>query len=265
MNIYCCQLNPVWEEKDSNFESLSQVLSQQEILPESLLVLPEMWATGFSMDFAKLAESPEHSPTLDFLAEIARRYRSHILAGLVCNREGVLSNEAILLNDSGEVVGDYAKIHPFTPSGEGKAGTSGSWVKTMPVHNWTVAPFVCYDLRFPEIFRLATPAAELLVVLANWPTPRVEHWVTLLRARAIENQAYVIGVNRVGSDPHLDFPGRSLVVDPQGTIVAEAGNKAEILSVTLNRNLVTDWRSAFPASQDRHDPGNIGVQNLLLP
>ena len=222
-----------------------------------------MFATGFSMDFAKLAEKADASPTLSFLSELAKKHQSAILAGLVLDRDGVLANEAILLDASGEIVGDYAKIHPFTPSGEGKAGTSGSWVKTMPLGDWTLAPFVCYDLRFPEIFRLATPAAELLVVLANWPTPRVEHWVTLLKARAIENQAYVIGVNRAGTDPNLDFPGRSLILDPTGQVLAEAGDGVEILTATLDREIVQNWRRDFPASQDRHNIADLGVQNLL--
>ena len=263
VKAYCCQLNPVWEDKDSNLESLTTLLSGHAIEEGSLIVLPEMFATGFSMDFAKVAESPEQSPTLSFLSNLAQKHRSSILAGMVFNREETLTNDAVLIDASGQVVGDYAKIHPFTPSGEKEAGSYGSWVKTMPLGDWTLAPFVCYDLRFPEIFRLATPAAELLVVLANWPSPRVEHWVTLLKARAIENQAYVIGVNRVGSDPHLDFPGRSLIIDPKGEILAEGGDDVELLSAPLDLAAVRQWRNDFPASNDRHDPINIGVQNLL--
>ena len=263
MDVHCCQLDPAWEDKASNFESLTSLLSERTIEPRSLIVLPEMFATGFSMDFAKVAETPEESPTLDFLSNLARQYQSAILAGMVLNREGVLTNDAILIDSSGQVVGDYAKIHPFSPSGEKDAGSSGSWVRTMPLDDWTLAPFVCYDLRFPEIFRLATPAAELLIVLANWPSPRVEHWVTLLRARAIENQSYVIGVNRSGSDPNLDFPGQSLIIDPKGEVLAHAGDSVEVLSATLDLAAVTQWRSDFPASNDRHNPIDIGVQNLL--
>lgn len=265
MKAYCCQLNPAWEDKDSNFESLASLLSDHTIKEGSLIILPEMFATGFSMDFAKLAENPDDSPTLTFLAELAKKHRSAILAGIALNRDGILTNDAVLIDSSGQIVGDYSKIHPFTPSGEGAAGSAGSWVKTMPLGDWTLAPFVCYDLRFPEIFRLATPAAELLIVLANWPSPRVEHWVTLLKARAIENQAYVIGVNRVGSDPHLDFPGRSLIIDPKGEILAEGGDSVEILSATLDLTTVQQWRRDFPASDDRHDPIDLGVQNLLKP
>lgn len=251
MRAYCCQTNPIWEDKDSNFEALRELLTGSEISPGSLLVLPEMFATGFSMDFEKLAEEPDNSPTLRFLAQLANTYQCSILAGLVLNRAGKLTNEAVLINREGQLIGDYAKIHPFTPSGEQEVATPGAQVKTMPVGEWTLAPFVCYDLRFPEIFRLATPEAELLVVLANWPSPRVEHWVTLLKARAIENQAYVIGVNRTGSDPNLSFPGRSLIINPKGEILAEAGEQTTLISATLDLIAVRQWRQEFPANQDR--------------
>ena len=263
MDVFCCQLDPAWEDKASNFESLTRLLSSHSIQPGSLIILPEMFATGFSMAFNKLAETPGQSPTLDFLSNLARQHQSAVLAGMVFDRDGLLTNDAVLLDSSGQIVGGYAKIHPFTLSGEKDAGSCGSWVKTMPLGDWTLAPFVCYDLRFPEIFRLATPAAELLVVLANWPTPRVEHWVTLLKARAIENQTYVIGVNRVGSDPNLDFPGQSLIIDPKGEILARAGDSVEILSATLDLAAVREWRHEFPASNDRHNPVDIGVQNIL--
>lgn len=262
MKAYCCQLDPLWEDKASNFESLTSLLSQESIEAGSLIVLPEMFATGFSMDFPKVAEPPEQSPTLDYLAAIAREHRSAILAGLVMDRDGQRTNEAVLIDPAGKLVADYAKIHPFTPSGENLAGTAGCCVKTIALGDWTLAPFVCYDLRFPEIFRLATPAAELLIVLANWPSPRVEHWVTLLKARAIENQAYVIGVNRVGSDPQLDFPGRSLILDPQGKILAEAGDQVEVISASLDLAALRQWRKDFPAGHDRHHLDNLSVLHL---
>ena len=263
MKIYCCQLAPIWEDKTSNFEALIELLSAQQIEENSLVVLPEMFATGFTMDFAKVAESTERSPTLEFISQLARQYRSAFLAGMVIQRGSVLTNDALLINAEGSLVGDYSKIHPFTPSGEGEAGGHGSWVKTFPLGKWTLAPFICYDLRFPELFRLATPSAELLVVLANWPSSRVEHWITLLRARAIENQAYVVGVNRVGSDPNLQFPGRSLIIDPKGEILTEGSDKVEVLSANLNLLTVQQWRDDFPAHQDRHEPINIGMQNLI--
>jgi predicted amidohydrolase len=100
-------------------------------------------------------------------------------------------------------------------------------------------------------------------VLANWPTPRVEHWVTLLKARAIENQAYVIGVNRIGADPNLDFPGRSLIIDPKGEIIADAGNEETILSTEIDLAFVKQCRAEFPAQDDRHPPENLALNQLV--
>lgn len=259
MTVSCFQLNPTWETKASNFESLRELLARERIAAGSLLVLPEMFATGFSMDFASLAEKVADSPTLNFLGEIARQYQCSILAGMVVDHEGQLTNDAVMVNAEGKLQGRYSKIHPFTPSGEKVAGTPGSEVATFAHGDWTLAPFVCYDLRFPEIFRQATPAAELLVVLANWPTPRTEHWVTLLRARAIENQAYVVGVNRVGSDPNLDFSGRSLIIDPKGEILADGGSEVTLLSADLDLAAVRQWRKDFPATADRTAPAQIRV------
>lgn len=259
MTVYCLQLNPSWEDKASNFESLRELLGQETIAPGSLILLPEMFATGFSMDFASLAEKTADSPTLNFLGEIARQYQCAILAGMVLDRDGQLTNDAVMVNAAGELQGHYSKIHPFTPSGENVAGTAGKLVATFSFHDWTLAPFVCYDLRFPEIFRQATPAAELLVVLANWPSPRIEHWVTLLRARAIENQAYVVGVNRVGSDPHLDFSGRSLIIDPKGEILADAGSEVNLICADLDLAVVRQWRGDFPATNDRTVPAQVSV------
>lgn len=252
MFVHCCQFSPAWEDKASNYEALVALLDDSDIRKDSLVVLPELFATGFSMDFARLAEPLDAAPTLNFLADQARDRSCHILAGIALRGKDELTNDAVLVSPSGEVSGRYRKIHPFTPSGEKAAASAGREVVTMSLGQWTLAPFICYDLRFPEIFRMATPRAELLVVLANWPTPREAHWVTLLKARAIENQAYVVGVNRVGSDPHLDFPGRSLIISPKGEVIADAGDATTVLSAELHHCQVREWRRDFAAHSDRH-------------
>src|SRR5439155_1088670 len=114
-----------------------------------------------------------------------------------------------------------------------------------------VAPFVCYDLRFPEIFRAAMQrGANLMVIIANWPSPRVEHWITLLRARAIENQTYVMGVNRCGNDPYLPYPGRSLIVDPRGNILSDAGDSQIVITADIELATVTEYRRELPFLND---------------
>lgn len=124
-----------------------------------------------------------------------------------------------------------------------------------------MSPFICYDLRFPEIFRAAALGlgSELLVVIASWPIKRAQHWVTLLQARAIENQAYVIGVNRCGTDPNFTYPGRSMVVDPHGVILVDASDVEGTVSARLDRARVASWREQFPALRDARPTSSIQI------
>jgi predicted amidohydrolase len=146
----------------------------------------------------------------------------------------------------------YAKMRPFAPGGEAEHYVAGEHPVTFPWAELTVAPFVCYDLRFPEIFRAATVMhePELFIVIANFPEPRIEHWVVLLRARAIENQAYVMGVNRIGKDPLHQYSGRSVIVDPHGQIIAEAGARAGVISADLDVETLRKYRKELPFLKD---------------
>lgn len=122
---------------------------------------------------------------------------------------------------------------------------------TFDWQGFTVAPFICYDVRFPEAYRLAVArGAQLLVTIANFPTARVHHWTSLLVARAIENQVYAVGVNRCGADPNVSYPGRSLVVDPEGRVVAEAGDGEAVLAADLSLDALLAYRARFPALRD---------------
>ena len=134
----------------------------------------------------------------------------------------------------GREVARYTKLHPFSPAGESLHYLPGDAVLLADVHHTKVSPFICYDLRFPEAFRRAIRlGAELLVVIANWPDARADHWTTLLKARAIENQAYVLGVNRCGRDPWLSYPGRSALFGPKGELISELGPEESPLRATL--------------------------------
>ena len=139
-------------------------------------------------------------------------------------------------------------MNPFSPAGEEKHYPAGKTPVVFSIGDWKVSPLICYDLRFPEPFRRATAmGAELFVVIANWPIARVDHWLTLLRARAIENQAYVVGVNRSGMDPTLEYPGSSLIVGPKGETIAHAGIDPAVITAELDREELLQWRRDFPA------------------
>jgi predicted amidohydrolase len=160
-------------------------------------------------------------------------------------------NEAVAFSSEGSLLVRYQKIHPFSLGGEADVHEAGTEVHTFKWGLFTVAPFICYDLRFPECFREAARAgANLFVVIALWPMKRQQHWLTLLQARAIENQAYVIGVNRVGVEPRYTYSGRSVVVDPHGIIVADAGEHEGVLTSAIHFDVVKSWRQEFPALRD---------------
>ncbi|MBM3841086.1 MAG: carbon-nitrogen family hydrolase [Verrucomicrobia bacterium] len=251
MKIIACQLDCVWEDKKANYARVRSLLDAASIPAGALIVLPEMFSTGFSMNVAGIREN-NPSETETFLANAARHYRAFLLGGLVTRAEdGRGRNEAVAFDPNGMFLCRYAKIHPFSFGGETQHYAGGSEIVTFPWGDFVVAPFVCYDLRFPEIFRVATRrGAHLLAVIANWPTRRLNHWVALLRARAIENQAYVVGVNRVGNDPKLAYPGRSLIVDPQGEVVAEGSGEEQLVSAEVGVGRVISWRNEFPALGD---------------
>lgn len=249
--IYGCQLAIVWESKEANFARVRSLLQRTKPLAGSLLVLPEMFATGFSMNVEAITEG-DSSPTTDFLREIAAKWKIYVLGGVVRqNGRGAPSNEALCFAPSGERVARYAKVHLFTPGGEARHYQPGDRLVTFEWQNRIVAPSICYDLRFPEIYRWAAQQrAEILVVIANWPVMRHFHWTALLQARAIENQAYVIGVNRCGRDPHFEYAGGSLVVSPHGEILMRGGRREQLFSAELDFAFLAKWRRDFAALKD---------------
>jgi predicted amidohydrolase len=251
MNIYGVQLDITWEDPQANFKRVRKLLEDAAPKRDSLVVLPEMFATGFSMNAAKVAEDPQGA-TASFLSGLAKDFGATLIGGaaLVCETAKP-RNEALVFDPSGNRVARYCKLHPFTLGGESECYSPGEDVVTFKWSDFTVAPFVCYDLRFPEIFRRAVKrGATLMTVIANWPVARIAHWLTLLQARAIENQCYVIGVNRCGMDPALHYPGRSVVVDPYGVIVADAGNQERVFSTQLDPKLVQSIRTKLPFLPD---------------
>jgi omega-amidase len=251
MQIIGCQIDIVWENKPANHDRVRELLSSSPVKPDALVVLPEMFATGFSMHVNTIAE-PGAGETQTFLAELAKEFRSYVLGGVVTRAaDGRGRNEAIVYGPDGQQVTRYCKLHPFSYAGETKYYQAGETGALFTCHDFQVAPFVCYDLRFPEIFRRAVRrGAQLLVVIANWPQPRESHWLALLRARAIENQAYVVGVNRTGSDPHACYGGHSLVVGPRGETLAEGGEGPGLVTAEIELAPLLEYRRQFPALVD---------------
>lgn len=251
MKIYAVQHNILWEDKAANFALVSSMLETARPEAGSLIVLEEMFATGFTSNVAKTKE-PAEGETQRFLKLLATKYQCAVIGGLVgCSPDGRGQNEALALGpDGGELV-RYAKIRPFSGGDEHLVHQAGKKVLTFDFGGLKIAPLVCYDLRFPEIAREALrQGASLLVYIASWPIKRAQHWVTLLQARAIENLAWVVGVNRCGTDPSFTYPGRTLVVDPHGVIVADASDREGVLVADIDPLIASRWREEFPAVRD---------------
>jgi omega-amidase len=250
MRVYAAQLDLAWHDGPENARRLETML--EGVAPEAgdLLVLPEMSASGFTADVeAAVAASDWLEKTL---ASIARDTKAFVLAGLVRKTaEGPGRNLAVCFGPGGEV-GHYQKIHPFLGF-EQHHYLAGRDAVVWTLGEWSVRPAVCYDLRFPELFRVGDPMRrpELIVVIASWPSPRANHWSTLLRARAIENQCYVVGVNRTGRDPNHEYPGRGLIVGPSGETLAEADDRPQMLCATLRLDEVRRLRTALPFQPDQ--------------
>lgn len=251
MQIVAVQLDMVWQDKPANHAKVDALLESASVQKDALVVLPEMFDTGFSMQLDATAQTDARESEL-FLKSIAEKYDCTVMAGVVGPIvDGQATNEAVAFKNDGTELVRYLKMQPFTPSGEHVKYRMGDGHCCFEWQGATISPFVCYDLRFPEVFRPAAIAgAELIVVMACWPEVRSEHWVRLLQARAIENQAFVVGVNRCGSDPSLNYDGRSVAFDPQGGFLFELDATEQTCSVEIDITIARQWREQFPALKD---------------
>jgi predicted amidohydrolase len=249
VRVALAQMDLAWEDVLENHRRAARLLEQAAAGRARLALLPEMFSTGFSMDSRRIAQPPG-GPSESFLREQAARLGLWILASVPESGEPSPRNMALLVSPDGSVV-RYAKIHPFSYAGEDRVYTAGDRVVTAEIDGVRVTPFVCYDLRFPEPFRTAAADTDLFAVVANWPDQRREHWRALLRARAIENQAYVVGVNRAGDGNGLHYAGDSAAIAPLGETIVEADEREQVLFCDVDPNVVMKLRTRFPALEDR--------------
>ncbi|BFH61930.1 carbon-nitrogen family hydrolase [Paenibacillus azoreducens] len=218
-----------------------------------LLVLPEMWNTGYALEQIDDIADPDGEDTRGWLSDFARKHRVMIVGGSVAVRKGDrILNTMYAFDRDGRQVGEYSKLHLFRLMDEEKHLAAGDEPVKFDLEGLTAGASICYDIRFPELARsLALDGVKVLIVPAEWPHPRLHHWRTLLMARAIENQMYVVACNRVGSSRGTDFFGHSLIIDPWGEIVAEGGEAEEIVTGTILPELVDEVRGRIPVFADR--------------
>ena len=249
MRVALLQMDLAWEDVLENHRRAARLLEEAAAGGARLALLPEMFSTGFSMDSRRIAQPPG-GPSESCLLARSARLGLWILASVPESGEPSPRNMALLVSPDGSVV-RYAKIHPFSYAGEDRVYTAGDRVVTAEIDGVRVTPFVCYDLRFPEPFRTAAADTDLFAVVANWPDQRREHWRALLRARAIENQAYVVGVNRAGDGNGLHYAGDSAAIAPLGETIIEADEREQALFCDVDPEVVKKLRARFPALEDR--------------
>jgi predicted amidohydrolase len=248
MRVHAIQFDIAWEDKPANHAVLEARLDAADPPAGSFVVLPELADTGFSFDLDRIVDDA----TLDWARRTARGRGIWLQAGFARRGpDGRGRNCAAIVSPDGDLAGVYEKVHPFSYGRESEHFGGGSRLVLRSCGGAVVCPLVCYDLRFPELWRLAAAAgAEVFTLGANWPSTRQTHWRQLVIARAIENLAYVVAVNRVGTDPNFAFGGGSLVVGPSGDVLAEAGDADATLSADLDLEALRAWRSEFPALRD---------------
>jgi omega-amidase len=290
MRAHLVQMDIAWEDKAANHARVERLLDRADVREGDLVILPEMFDTGFSFEVERTAD--RDSSTLRFLIRIAEDLGIYIIGGRTVHacHACLAHNRATAISPSGDLLADYSKIHPFTFGREAERFEGGDEVQIVtwaaatirseaaPVHGAVrstgaaiaraagksaapprsrhgdalrICPAICYDLRFPELFRIGLlKGAEAFAVIANWPHIRQHAWRSLLIARAIENQAFVLAVNRTGSDPNLAYAGGSLALGPSGEILGELDDEEAVLTVDVNPAHLHAWRDKFPAWRD---------------
>lgn len=230
-----------WEDAPANVRQVKDLLAAAEHDRYDLLVLPELWICGFTMNHEAWRT---FDTGLACMQAIADTYDTAVLGGLPHRVQDGQENRCYLVTNN--TVEHYAKMRVFKFAGEHEKYQQGEHRKRWSVAGFQLSPFICYDLRFPELVRPMMPDTNLITYVANWPSPREQHWRQLLVARAIENLSYVIGVNRIGRDgAGLDYPGASLVVDPTGKILLDAKQAEGIFTLDIDPAFVNETRNKF--------------------
>lgn len=253
MNIALVSLNQLWEDKVSNYNQCKNYIINASNRNANLIIFPEMTLTGFSMNIKKNAEEDNSSETIKKFIQLAKEYNIAIIFGLTIKstlNKGL--NTAIFIDNNGDIKSKYVKIHPFSFANEDKYFTSGEDLKKINYFNFDLSLTICYDLRFPEIYSALAKDCNLIINIANWPRKRIDHWKVLLKARAIENQIYLIGVNRTGKDGNnLEYIESSDIISPNGEILSPIFKDEKLKIYTVDKNYIQDFKNNFNTTKDR--------------
>jgi omega-amidase len=252
MLIALVSLNQVWENKGQNFQACRSFVQRAKAQGAELVIFPEMTLTAFSMNTGDTAEDTATSVTVELFKKLAQELQISIIFGVVFRDADKATNNALMVDSAGNIKGNYSKIHPFTFAGEDKVFNGGNEICIVKLASMTLGLTVCYDLRFPEIYSALGKQCNLIINIANWPARRVDHWNALLKARAIENQLFVLGVNRTGTDGKgLEYVKSSQVINPNGELMTPVVSEDELDIFDIDPEFVGKFRQTFSTTPDR--------------
>jgi len=252
LTVTLAQMNIALGEEKKNFATMEKLTAMAARAKSRLVVFPELWSTGYDLENAKQYAAELNKGMFAQLSKIATEYKiAHV--GSILEKRGLdVNNSAALFAPNGRMIGVYRKVHLFRLMEEDKYLAPGPSGVTLDLPWGTTGLAICYDLRFPELFRRysAEEKAKVMIIPAEWPLERIEHWRALLVARAIENQCYIIACNAAGRTGDTVFGGHSMVIDPWGKIVVEAGESPQLLTVDIDLDLVDEVRGKIPIFDD---------------
>jgi len=251
MIIGIAQMDIIWEESNENIKKVEDFVKKASENKVDLILFPEMTLTGFTMNVHKLFLLEEE--IISWIKKVAINNNINIGLGFAVRVDEKGNNKYVFVSNEGVVLAKYTKLHPFSYGGENDKYYNGKEICICEINEFKISPFICYDLRFPEIFQIASKEAQIITVAASWPKAREEHWITLLKARAIENQCYVIGINRVGVGDGLAYNGASIFVNPNGEILNEVNSKEMLIIEDLEMEKIREVKDKFDIKKDRRE------------
>ncbi len=251
MKVALAQMDVAWHDRRANYDKVRSMAERARENGAELLVLPEMFHTGFSLDTSVTPEGID-GPTSTFMRELAKEMKMAVVGGFVLQREGERpQNVSLAVDSTGRDLALYAKVHLIALLDEHKPYGPGTLPAPFDLNGFRASCFVCYDLRFPELFRTVAAECTLMMVVASWPSARQMHWDVLTRARAVENQCYLLAVNRVGEGGGYHFSGGSAIYDPYGEILAHGGDAETVVMADIDPKRAAEVRSSMPFLRDR--------------
>jgi len=252
MKISLVSFNQAWEDKDANKVRVLKYLELSKLKSADIVIFPEMTLTGFSMNTSHIAEERDNLETVNWFKETLRNMHISAVFGYVEKHENKSRNCLAFVSEEGQLLASYAKIHPFSYSQENLYYEGGDEISFTNYGETVIGFSICYDLRFPELFQALSKTSKVIITIANWPQKRVEHWSALLKARAIENQVFLAGVNRVGTDGNdILYEKSSYLFNPIGQKLEPFFSDGEIDIYDFDIKQVNEARKSFPVKNDR--------------